>query len=69
MMLTSSAASRTAAIAATAQRQAIRSLASDASLKAAPATEAQKERIKYFKVYRWDPEQSQKPYLVRSSTF
>mmetsp|Transcript_6065 Transcript_6065/g.8591 ORF Transcript_6065/g.8591 Transcript_6065/m.8591 type:complete len:277 (+) Transcript_6065:158-988(+) len=63
MMLTSSAASRTAAIAATAQRQAIRSLASDASLKAAPATEAQKERIKYFKVYRWDPEQSQKPYL------
>jgi succinate dehydrogenase (ubiquinone) iron-sulfur subunit len=21
------------------------------------------ERIKYFKVYRWDPEQSQKPYL------
>lgn len=24
------------------------------------------ERIKYFKIYRWDPEQKQKPYLVSS---
>jgi|EP01083_Nonionella_stella_P070709 succinate dehydrogenase (ubiquinone) iron-sulfur subunit len=24
---------------------------------------AQNERIKYFKIYRWDPEQEQKPYL------
>jgi succinate dehydrogenase (ubiquinone) iron-sulfur subunit len=23
----------------------------------------QQQRIKYFKVYRWDPEQNQKPYL------
>lgn len=23
------------------------------------------EKIKYFKIYRWDPEQNQKPYLVR----
>lgn len=22
------------------------------------------QNIKYFKVYRWDPEQSQKPYLA-----
>lgn len=24
-----------------------------------------KDRIKYFKVYRWDPAQKQKPYMVR----
>jgi succinate dehydrogenase (ubiquinone) iron-sulfur subunit len=36
-------------------------LASDASLKV--GTPAAQERIKYFKVYRWDPEQSQQPYL------
>uniref|UniRef100_A0A7S1UXS2 Succinate dehydrogenase [ubiquinone] iron-sulfur subunit, mitochondrial n=2 Tax=Grammatophora oceanica TaxID=210454 RepID=A0A7S1UXS2_9STRA len=30
---------------------------------AAVAPPAKKERIKYFKIYRWDPEQKQKPYL------
>lgn len=34
------------------------------SLKVADATPAPVvERIKYFKIYRWDPEQEQKPYL------
>jgi len=32
------------------------------SLGAATATNA--ERIKYFKIYRWDPEQRQKPYVA-----
>ena len=45
--------------------QAARSLStSEASLKAgADAALSQPEKIKYFKVYRWDPEQNQKPYL------
>lgn len=43
------------------QRYAVRSLGSDANLKVdVPQT---KENIKYFKIYRWDPEQKQKPYL------
>lgn len=42
-----------------------RSLATDASLKTAATPPAQAEKIKYFKIYRWDPEQNQKPYLVR----
>jgi len=33
-----------------------------------PLNKAKQERIKYFKIYRWDPEQKQKPYLVRSET-
>jgi len=34
------------------------------SLKVSDATPAPAvERIKYFKIYRWDPEQEQKPYL------
>lgn len=34
------------------------------SLKVADASASpQNERIKYFKIYRWDPEQDQKPYL------
>jgi len=38
------------------------------SLKVADATPAPVvERIKYFKIYRWDPEQEQKPYLVSES--
>ena len=28
-----------------------------------PHTHTQNQNIKYFKVYRWDPEQNQKPYL------
>jgi len=32
------------------------------TLSAASATNA--ERIKYFKIYRWDPEQRQKPYVA-----
>jgi succinate dehydrogenase (ubiquinone) iron-sulfur subunit len=40
-----------------------RSLATDASLKTAATPPSQKEKIKYFKIYRWDPEQNQKPYL------
>ena len=27
------------------------------------APPAKTERIKYFKIYRWDPDQKQKPYL------
>jgi len=43
---------------------ATRSLATEAALKAGGSVEPKTaERIKYFKVYRWDPEQSQKPYL------
>jgi succinate dehydrogenase (ubiquinone) iron-sulfur subunit len=46
---------------------AIRGLATttDASLKVGSTAvpPPQKERIKYFKIYRWDPEQRQKPYL------
>jgi succinate dehydrogenase (ubiquinone) iron-sulfur subunit len=38
-------------------------LATEASLKTAGAAPSAKEKIKYFKVYRWDPEQGQKPYL------
>jgi succinate dehydrogenase (ubiquinone) iron-sulfur subunit len=30
---------------------------------AAPPTTKKPEKIKYFKIYRWDPEQSSKPYL------
>jgi len=45
--------------------QAVRSLStSEASLKAgAEQALSNPEKIKYFKVYRWDPEQNQKPYL------
>ncbi|CAJ1961837.1 unnamed protein product [Cylindrotheca closterium] len=45
--------------------QAARSLStSEASLKTGAAEALSKpEKIKYFKVYRWDPEQNQKPYL------
>ena len=32
-----------------------------------PAPIQKSERIKYFKIYRWDPEQKQKPYLVSPS--
>lgn len=52
-----------------AARTCIRSLStSSASLKAGAAapTPAKKENIKYFKVYRYDPEHNQAPYL---STF
>lgn len=41
----------------------LRSLSTE-SLKVADTSSAgQNERIKYFKIYRWDPEQEQKPYL------
>lgn len=41
----------------------LRSLSTE-SLKVADASSTpQNERIKYFKIYRWDPEQEQKPYL------
>jgi len=42
-----------------------RSLSTDtANLKgAAKAPSVTVEKIKYFKIYRWDPEQNQKPYL------
>lgn len=52
--------------------QVVRSLSTstnEASLKAAAtpppvsATPKINEKIKYFKIYRWDPEQNQKPYL------
>mmetsp|Transcript_17231 Transcript_17231/g.49258 ORF Transcript_17231/g.49258 Transcript_17231/m.49258 type:complete len:277 (-) Transcript_17231:930-1760(-) len=45
--------------------QAVRSFATEASLKADGAAKiaSKSERIKYFKIYRWDPEQSQRPYL------
>jgi succinate dehydrogenase (ubiquinone) iron-sulfur subunit len=45
--------------------QAIRCLSTtEASLKTAGTPAASlNENIKYFKVYRWDPEQSQRPYL------
>jgi len=45
--------------------QAARSLStSEASLKTgADEALSKPEKIKYFKVYRWDPEQNQKPYL------
>merc|ERR1719191_1928657 len=43
------------------QRSLTRSLASDANLKV--DVSSKQENIKYFKVYRWDPEQNQKPYL------
>jgi len=45
--------------------QAFRSLStSEASLKeGAELALSKSEKIKYFKVYRWDPEQNQKPYL------
>eukprot|EP00980_Cylindrotheca_fusiformis_P007987 scaffold1703_cov76-Cylindrotheca_fusiformis.AAC.4 len=38
---------------------------SEASLKSGAADSLKKknEKIKYFKVYRWDPEQQQRPYL------
>jgi succinate dehydrogenase (ubiquinone) iron-sulfur subunit len=42
-------------------RLAVRSFANDASLKV--AVPSKKENIKYFKIYRWDPDQNQKPYL------
>lgn len=44
-------------------RTACRGLASAANLKVSPPTPQKKERIKYFKVYRYDPEQDQSPYL------
>jgi len=43
------------------QRSAVRYFASDTNLKVDVPSE--KENIKYFKIYRWDPEQNQKPYL------
>ena len=39
-----------------------------ASLESAPppvVVAQQLKKIKYFKVYRWDPQQKQKPYMVR----
>ena len=36
-------------------------LLSTPDLKIAPPKQAQ--NIKYFKIYRWDPEQKQKPYV------
>lgn len=39
-----------------------RSLSTE-SLKVSDVSAPKNERIKYFKVYRWDPEQEQKPYL------
>ena len=49
------------------QRVSARSLSTEtANLKgAAAAPSVAVEKIKYFKIYRWDPEQNQKPYLVR----
>jgi succinate dehydrogenase (ubiquinone) iron-sulfur subunit len=44
-------------------RVATRSLASDASLKQVNTPNKAAETIKYFKVYRWNPDQSQQPYL------
>jgi len=40
-------------------------LATEAALKADGAAKISNkpERIKYFKIYRWDPEQAQRPYL------
>jgi hypothetical protein len=32
-------------------------------MKVESSSPPKKERIKYFKVYRWDPEQDQAPYL------
>jgi len=45
--------------------QAIRSLGTEAALKAGGhvSFKTKPEKIKYFKIYRWDPEQSQRPYL------
>jgi len=44
-----------------------RSLSTSESLKVSSALtsppSAQEERIKYFKIYRWDPDHRQKPYL------
>jgi len=42
-----------------------RSFSGDASLKVSSTatTPAKEEKIKYFKVYRWDPDHRQKPYL------
>jgi len=37
--------------------------ASKTSPSSSPPPPPKTERIKYFKVYRWDPEQNQKPYL------
>ena len=42
-------------------RQAVRALGSLKVTNVAASTKP--ERIKYFKVYRWDPEQNQRPYL------
>lgn len=44
---------------------AVRSLATTnaAALKMASTDPNRAQRIKYFKVYRWDPDQNQKPYL------
>jgi len=39
-----------------------RSLSTE-SLKVSDVSAPKNERIKYFKVYRWDPEQEQKTYL------
>jgi len=40
----------------------LRCLATE-SLKVSSTSAPKTERIKYFKIYRWDPEQEQKPYL------
>lgn len=39
------------------------STSSDDSLKLKESATKQQERIKYFKIYRWDPDQRQKPYV------
>lgn len=44
----------------TTQRHVQQTLARSLSTQAAPKG----QRIKYFKVYRWDPEQNQKPYIA-----
>jgi len=36
---------------------------SDESLKLKEAATKKQEKIKYFKIYRWDPDQRQKPYV------
>ena len=58
----STAALRSSVVASRAAPAAATTATAHFSTAAAPK-EQQPQRIKYFKVYRWDPEQNQKPYL------
>lgn len=53
----------TKAVSSDVKRNIFRALSTDSLKVSETKVQENTERIKYFKIYRWDPEQKQKPYL------